>query len=251
MISKSVKAALLCGTLISVATNVPAFAQEADDGAPATSEREIVVTARLRSESLMDVPVAVNALSSEKLDQYKVADLTDIGALVPNVIVGDYKINGGGSLSIRGISSPATQIGFEQPVSVSIDGVQTSAGRVAMLGFFDLDRVEVLRGPQTLFFGKNSPAGVISVVSAGPTRDFEFGGSLGYEFAGREMTGEGYVSGRLAGASVRAWQSGTAISRAGSRITPGRSPTPISGPGCRPVLRPCQVVSRSASANAS
>lgn len=199
MISKSVKAALLCGTLISVATNVPAFAQEADDGAPATSEREIVVTARLRSESLMDVPVAVNALSSEKLDQYKVADLTDIGALVPNVIVGDYKINGGGSLSIRGISSPATQIGFEQPVSVSIDGVQTSAGRVAMLGFFDLDRVEVLRGPQTLFFGKNSPAGVISVVSAGPTRDFEFGGSLGYEFAGREMTGEGYVSGPLGG----------------------------------------------------
>src|SRR3546814_6313303 len=49
-------------------------------------------------------------------DRYKAADLTDIGSLVPNVIVSDYKINGGGSLSIRGISSPATQIGFEQPV---------------------------------------------------------------------------------------------------------------------------------------
>lgn len=195
----SVKAVLLCGAAAAAIAGAPASAQESGGAAPAANENEIVVTARLRNESLMDVPVAVNALSSEKLDEYKVADLTDIGALVPNVIVGDYKINGGGSLSIRGISSPATQIGFEQPVSVSIDGVQTSAGRVAMLGFFDLDRVEVLRGPQTLFFGKNSPAGVISVVSAGPTNHFEAGGSLGYEFAGREMTGEAYVSGPLGG----------------------------------------------------
>jgi iron complex outermembrane receptor protein len=143
----SVKVALLGGAAIAAASVCgPAYAQAPNDDAPAANENEIVVTARLRNESLMDVPVAVNALSSEKLDEYKVADLTDIGSLVPNVIVGDYKINGGGSLSIRGISSPATQIGFEQPVSVSIDGVQTSAGRVAMLGFFDLDRVEVLRG---------------------------------------------------------------------------------------------------------
>jgi len=164
-------------------------------GKPATNE--IVVTARLREESLMEVPVSVTALSAEKLAQYKAADLTDIGSLVPNVIVGDYKINGGGSISIRGISSPATQIGFEQPVSVSIDGVQTSAGRVAMLGFFDLKSVEVMRGPQALLFGKNSPAGVISVASAGATDVLELGGSLGYEFAGREMVAEGYVSGPL------------------------------------------------------
>ena len=146
---------------------------------------EIIVTARLREESLMEVPVSVTALDSSKLEQYRATDLTDIGSLVPNVIVGDYKINGGGSLSIRGISSPATQIGFEQPVSVSIDGVQTSAGRVAMLGFFDLKSVEVMRGPQALLFGKNSPAGVISVTSAGATETLEVGGSLGYEFAGR------------------------------------------------------------------
>lgn len=158
---------------------------------------EIIVTARLREESLMEVPVSVTALDSSKLEQYRATDLTDIGSLVPNVIVGDYKINGGGSLSIRGISSPATQIGFEQPVSVSIDGVQTSAGRVAMLGFFDLKSVEVMRGPQALLFGKNSPAGVISVTSAGATETLEVGGSLGYEFAGREMVAEAYVSGPI------------------------------------------------------
>src|SRR3546814_3102815 len=66
-----------------------------------------------------------------------------------------------------------------------------------MLGFFDLGSVEVMRGPQALFFGKNSPAGVISVTSAGPTRQFEFGGTLSYEFAGREMVGEAHVAGPI------------------------------------------------------
>src|SRR3546814_12743274 len=120
----------------------------------------------------MDVPVAITALNAQKIEQYKAADLTDIGSLVPNVIVSDYKINGGGSLSIRGISSPATQIGFEQPVSVSIDGVQTSAVRVAMLGFFDLGCVDAMRGPHALLFGRHSPARVISLPPAVPTRPF-------------------------------------------------------------------------------
>src|SRR3546814_19013076 len=66
-----------------------------------------------------------------------------------------------------------------------------------MLGFFDLGSVEVMRGPQALFFGKNSPAGVISVTSAGPTRQFEFGGTLSYEFAGRELLGEAHVAGPI------------------------------------------------------
>ena len=180
-----------------------AIAQESVGDTPgqqnksANTQPEIVVTARLRNESLMDVPVAVSAISEDTLKQYATADLTDIGSLVPNVIISDYKINGGGSLSIRGISSPATQIGFDQPVSVSIDGVQTSAGRVAMLGFFDMKNVEVMRGPQALFFGKNSPAGVISVASNGATRSLEAGATIGYEFEGREMAANAYISGPI------------------------------------------------------
>src|SRR3546814_14800781 len=111
-------------------SSVDSNVDQAPAGAKAASDGDIVVTARLRNESLMDVPVAITALNAQKIEQYKAADLTDIGSLVPNVIVSDYKINGGGSLSIRGISSPATQIGFEQPVSVSIDGVQTPAGQI-------------------------------------------------------------------------------------------------------------------------
>lgn len=166
-------------------------------GESATDVADIVVTARLRDENLMDVPVAVNAISAMEIRKYDAADLTKIGELTPTVIISNYKLNGGGSIAIRGISSPATQVGFEQPVSVSIDGVQTSSGKVAMLGFFDIQQVEVMKGPQALFFGKNSPAGVISLTSAGPTKQLEVGGRLGYEFIGNEVVAEGYVAGPL------------------------------------------------------
>lgn len=158
---------------------------------------EIIVTARLRNETLLNVPVAISALSASDLARNNATDLTRIGELTPTVIISNYRTIGGGSLSIRGISSPPTQVGYEQPVSVALDGVQTSSGRVATLGFFDLQQVEVLKGPQALFFGKNSPAGVISVTSAGPTRDLEVGGRVAYEFVGDEVTTEGYVSGPL------------------------------------------------------
>lgn len=115
------------------------------------------------------------------------------------MIVGTYKSDGGGTIAIRGISSPANQIGFEQAVSVAIDGVQTSNGQIAQLGFFDVDRVEVLKGPQALFFGKNSPAGVISVAGALPTNGFETRLRGSYEFVGDEVTLDGYTSGPLTG----------------------------------------------------
>ena len=160
---------------------------------------DIVVTARLRSETLLDVPVAVSALSAEDIVRYNATDLTKIGELTPTVIISNYRTIGGGSLSIRGISSPPTQVGYEQPVSVALDGVQTSSGRVATLGFFDMQQVEILKGPQALFFGKNSPAGVISVTSAGPTRDLTVGARAAYEFVADEVTTEGFIAGPIAG----------------------------------------------------
>src|SRR3546814_15214026 len=137
------------------------------------------------SSDVCSSDLVITALNAQKIEQYKAADLTDIGSLVPNVIVSDYKINGGGSLSIRGISSPETQIGFEQPVSVSIDGVQTSDGRVVILGFFDLGSVEVMPGPQAIVLAKTSSAGLLSVTPAGQTRQLAFGGTLSFEFGGR------------------------------------------------------------------
>lgn len=183
----------------------PALAQEAAPApdAPAAAETEdsgsgdIVVTARRKDERLMDVPVVVSALSAETISQYNSNSLTAIGELTPTVIVGAYRANGGGTIAIRGISSPANQTGFEQAVSVAIDGVQTSNGRIAQLGFFDIEQVEVLKGPQALFFGKNSPAGVISIRTAGPGNDFEAGVRGSYEFVADEATIDAFVSGPL------------------------------------------------------
>ncbi|WP_221364505.1 TonB-dependent receptor [Sphingomonas jinjuensis] len=174
----------------------PAEPQAVPDTA-SSSDGEIVVTARLRRESLLNVPVAVSVLSEQAIAKYNATDLTKIGELTPTVIVSNYRTIGGGSIAIRGISSPPTQVGYEQPVSVAIDGIQSSSGRVATLGFFDIQQVEVLKGPQALFFGKNSPAGVISITTAGPTDRFEVGGRVGYEFVADEVTTEGHVSGPI------------------------------------------------------
>ena len=158
---------------------------------------DVIVTARRRAERLMDVPVAVSTLSGETISRAGAGNLTAIGELSPGVIVGAYRANGGGTLAIRGISSPANQTGFEQAVSVAIDGVQTSNGRIAQLGFFDVEQVEILKGPQALFFGKNSPAGVIAIRSAGPTARFTGGLLARYELAGDEAVLDGHVAGPL------------------------------------------------------
>lgn len=194
---------LFLGTCISIiaAASVSAGAVHAQDAAPQAAQPdagEIIVTARKREETLMDVPVAVSALSGQDIARYGTGTLTKLGDMVPTVIISSYRSLGGGSVAIRGISSPATQVGFEQPVSVAIDGVQISSGRIATIGFFDLKQVEVLKGPQALFFGKNSPAGVISLTTAGGTDQFEAGIQSSYEFVGDETTTEAFVSGPLA-----------------------------------------------------
>ncbi|MEL0212715.1 MAG: TonB-dependent receptor plug domain-containing protein, partial [Novosphingobium sp.] len=158
---------------------------------------DIVVTARRRSETLNNVPVVVSVLGPAQIANNNATDLAKIGELTPTVIVGAYKSAGGGSIAIRGISSPANQAGFEQAVSVAIDGVQTSDGRVAQLGIFDIAQVEVLKGPQALLFGKNNTAGVISITTADPTDQLEVSGRASYEFVGDEVTAEAAISGPL------------------------------------------------------
>ncbi len=166
-----------------------------DAQADSNGTAEIIVTARKRGETLISVPVVVSAQTAEEIARYNATDLSSIGELTPTVIVANYGANGGSSIAIRGISSPANQSGFEQAVSVAVDGVQTSNGHVAQLGFFDLAQVETLKGPQALFFGKNNTAGVISLSTADPTRRWEYSGRAGYEFVGDEATIEGVVSG--------------------------------------------------------
>ena len=178
--------------------SVAPAAQSSTAGAASADRLETVtVTARRQDESLMAVPVAVTALSRETLEKYSTVDLQGIGNFAPTVIVANYKVNGGGSIAIRGISSPANQVGFEQAVAVAIDGVQTSNGQIAQLGFFDMQQVEVLKGPQALYFGKNNTAGVISITSAEPTDQFEGTLRTGWGFEAGESITDAIVSGPL------------------------------------------------------
>lgn len=155
---------------------------------------QIVVTARRREESLQTIPVAAQAISAEEIQQRDLTSLEKIAATTPNFTIARSSNGAAAQLTMRGIGSSATSIGIEQSVAVVVDGVYYGQGRVINEGFFDLERVEVLKGPQSLFYGKNATAGVISLTTANPGPDPEFIGRVGYEFAGEKAYAEAIIS---------------------------------------------------------
>ncbi|HEV2652727.1 MAG TPA: TonB-dependent receptor [Rhizomicrobium sp.] len=178
-------------------TAVPAAAQTAPDSNQQASGgiETVVVTARKREEQLINVPVAASTMNTETLDRYASTDLTAIGNQMPGV---NLARTGGGtsgaSLSIRGVGNLAIDYGNEQPVAIVIDGMQLTRGHVLDIGMFDVQQVEVLKGPQALFFGKNSPAGVVSIDTVNPGDTFEGYARVGYEVATEMPFVEGAVS---------------------------------------------------------
>ena len=116
---------------------------------------DIIVTARRRAERLQDVPVAATAFQREDIQRYATESLTQLATRTPMLSIGQSNGNGG-TINLRGIQSPNSGNLIDQAVSINIDGVQISQSNVIRLGQFDLDRIEVLKGPQTLFFGKNA-----------------------------------------------------------------------------------------------
>jgi len=131
---------------------------------------EIVVTAQQRAESLQDVPVSVAAITGDKIAASGVVDLMGLSELVPNFSINETGIST--TVTIRGISSGINP-GFEQSVGMYNDGVFYGRDQLARVPMIDMERVEVLRGPQSILFGKNSIAGAVSQISAKPTDEFE------------------------------------------------------------------------------
>lgn len=158
---------------------------------------DIVVTARKRQESTQDVPVAVVALSPERIERYDLTSLERVAAQTPSFSIGRAPSGSGATLVLRGIGSNTTSIGLEQSVAVIVDGSYYGQGRTINEGFFDLGRLEILKGPQALFFGKNATAGVVSITTADPGDKLEIIARAGYEFEGQEMRGEAIVSSPL------------------------------------------------------
>ena len=158
---------------------------------------EIVVTARKREESLQEVAVAVSVLTDEVITAQRIEGVTDIGTIIPGMVAGRTGSGTAGNIYLRGIGTGRSNPSFDQAVSINIDGVGISSAALLNAGMFDMERIEVLRGPQALFYGKNSPGGVMVIHTKNPTDEFELELSAMYETEGEEPALRAIISGPL------------------------------------------------------
>ncbi|HWU02853.1 MAG TPA: TonB-dependent receptor, partial [Novosphingobium sp.] len=152
---------------------VPAFAQEAAPAAPAASDiapGDIVVTAQKRAERLQDVPLAVSAVGADMLAKRQINDTNSLVAAVPSLTFQQGANPTNTTFRIRGIGTALFGQGVESSVSTVVDGVVAARQAQGFSDLVDVERVEVLRGPQGTLFGKNASAGVVSVTTARPSK---------------------------------------------------------------------------------
>ena len=138
---------------------------------------EIVVTAQKREQSLQDVPIAVTAISEASLEANRIVNVADLSGIAPNVTVRPAAGGTGiASFTVRGVNSYGVAPGSDKQVSLNLDGVYISSARGSIFDIVDIQRIEILRGPQGTLFGRNATAGAVSIVTRDPTGDF--GGTL-------------------------------------------------------------------------
>ena len=159
--------------LAGIALTIPAAAQDTQDGV----FDEIVVMAQKREQTLQEVPIAVSVISADVMQKAQINDVLDLQSVVPSLRVTQLQSSGQTNFVIRGFGNGANNPGIEPSVGVFIDGVYRSRSASALADLPNLERVEVLRGPQSTLFGKNASAGVINVVTAAPDLE-EAGGSM-------------------------------------------------------------------------
>lgn len=156
---------------------------------------EIVVTAQKRAENIQDVPISMSVVSGSDLDDFQRPDLQGIMNQVPNLYV--QRLNAADVVYIRGFGSAPANFAFDQSVSLYQDGVYGGRAKQFEAPFFDLERIEVMRGPQGALFGKNTPAGAISIVTRGATDYWDAGIRASYNFDLHGTDISGHVSGPL------------------------------------------------------
>jgi iron complex outermembrane receptor protein len=132
---------------------------------------EIIVTASKRPQTLQEIPIAVSVVTGEQIERAQIVSILDFQTMVPSLRVTQLQTSGNVNFIIRGFGNGANNLGIEPSVGVFIDGVYRSRTASALADLPDVERVEVLRGPQSTLFGKNASAGVINVVTAEPNMD--------------------------------------------------------------------------------
>ncbi|MCY3794636.1 MAG: TonB-dependent receptor, partial [Gammaproteobacteria bacterium] len=156
--------------LLLPAVSTQAQAQGEPDAESATIE-EVIVTARKRQESLQETPISITAFSEADLEQANMIDLRDIGKFTPGMSFTSYGMGSAesGAIFLRGIGQSDHMVTTDPGVGLYIDGVYMGRNQGAALDLLDLERVEVLRGPQGTLFGKNTIGGAVNVVSRKPS----------------------------------------------------------------------------------
>ena len=147
---------LSVGTLAIAATSAPVSAQV----------EEIIVTAQRRDQSAQDVPISMQVVSGDDLQDRQISGTGDLADSLPNVMVTNESVSN--NIYVRGVGS-GSNAGFEQAVATFVDGVYHGRSRYSQSTLVDVQRIEVLRGPQTIFFGNNAVGGAFSVTTRKPS----------------------------------------------------------------------------------
>lgn len=197
-----IRTALLRRTLIAASVSglalaTPAFAQDADAAAEEDSG-DIIVTANRVEQNLQDVPIAVSAISGDRLLDTGTTSLENIGDLVPSVTFRKGTTSANSAIFLRGVGTITFSIAAEPSVSTVVDGIVLSRSGQSFIDLVDIERIEVLRGPQGTLFGKNASAGLVNIISRGGTDTLELDANAEY-YEGDEYRFRGSVSGPLGG----------------------------------------------------
>jgi iron complex outermembrane receptor protein len=185
--ARLVTAAYGLGLLGSVLVALPTAAQAQASAAPGQTI-VISTTARKKSELAQDVPIAVDIIGGQDLRDSGVTRVQDIQSSVPGLVIDTYE--SGGRISLRGVGTGDIGLGTDQSVAIHVDGVYQVFGSAGLGRMFDVDRVEVLRGPQGTLYGRNATAGVINLISRAPQKTFSAEADVSFgNFSTRQVQG--------------------------------------------------------------
>jgi len=229
------RAFLAAGSMLALISASPAFAQgntapPKQGASPNNQEAGIVVTAQLREQRQIDVPFALTAYTGRQLDQLGVQEFEDLARYTPGLSIQNQSPNNA-AVNIRGITSDSGEASFESRISIYQDGVSISKPRGSYVELFDIDRVEISKGPQSTLYGRGALIGAINIVQAKPDLSDTFGmirgaygnynywlaeamvnaplgSNAGVRIAGRYKKRDGYVNNLLGGEDFQSVETG-------------------------------------------
>jgi iron complex outermembrane receptor protein len=208
-IKAAIRPLLACAAMCGAAFTVPASGQHMASPEGETAEGDIIVTATRRASPLSQVPIAMSAVTAQSLQHSGASDIRQLNQLVSSLLVYATGSEANASARIRGVGTVGDNPGLESSVAVFIDGVYRSRTGVGLNELGEIERVEVLRGPQGTVFGRNASAGLLNIVSKAPERQFG---------ANAEVTYGNYDYRRLAGRITGPVTSSLALSLDGVRV---------------------------------